>query len=351
MQRRYLGAEVEVSALTLGTMNFGKDVGPTLAAEMLARFRELGGTTLDTADCYSDGVAEEILGDALSSWPRESFVLVTKTGRPMGSDHDGGYSPTRLRVALEASLQRLQVDYIDSYQLHQWDSESSLPDALAELELMREQGKIRGYGIGNMPTSSAGQLAGYAAGLPVRPSVALQYHYSAACRDAEVDLLELCRRTQMGFMAWSPLSGGLLTGKYAEDPVTDRVVGRQRRGDRDPDKQGYGYLRARSSWTRVVPTLAAIAERRATTAGAVALAWLLARPGVSTAIIGARDVAQVDANATGAQLRLSESDVADVDGCLPPAKAYPYDFLDVLAQEKGAQAQHLPRRLQQPVPR
>lgn len=317
-----------VSPLTLGTMNFGKETDAEVSLRVVDAYVEAGGNLLDTADCYGDGASERICALALARH-RGRLMLATKTGRPVGDDDPGGYRPARLRAAVEGSLRRLGVDRLDLFQLHQWDPDTAIEDAVAVLADLQKQGTIGAYGFSNLPPWTLGEARAWAAATGRPLAAASQYHYSLTCRDIEDAILPFFQEYGMTLMAWSPLSGGLLTGKYRTE-ATDA-----RRGDRPTGKRGYSYERARPVADRVVDALDRIAVPAGVSPAAVALRWVLDRPAVSTAIVGARTVAQLTENLAALTLTLTAPDRARLDALTAPGPRYPHDFLaQVLAPRR-----------------
>ncbi|WP_406120393.1 aldo/keto reductase [Streptomyces canus] len=324
MRTRPLGRSgIDVSVVTLGSMNFGKDLDEREGVELVAAYLDHGGNFLDTADCYADGLSETIVGAARRRLG-DRFAICTKTGRPMFDDErQSGYAPQRLRNALEASLRRLGVDHVEMYQLHQWDPAVPVEDAVETLAALRDEGKIGAFGIGNVPAWALGQAYGFCRGRAIAGADAYQYHYSLGCRDAEAEILPACVAHGAGLMAWSPLSGGLLTGKYATQPGASGP----RRGDKPVGRRGYGFERLADGWPAICESLRLVADRTGTSMTAVALSWLLSRPGVVTAVIGARSPAQL-AETIGTPLpELGPEYLAALTENAPAVTPYPQDFL------------------------
>jgi aryl-alcohol dehydrogenase-like predicted oxidoreductase len=326
MEHRQLGASgLRVSVLSLGTMTFGgrdkfANVGST-GLEQARRQIDLcvdrGVTMIDTADVYSDGLSEEIVGQALEG-RRDRVVLATKARMPMGDGpNDAGLSRHHLIAACEASLRRLGTDHIDLYQVHEWDGQTPLEETLQALDHLVQSGKIRYVGCSNYAGWQMTKALGVSARLGYQRFVSQQVYYSLQARDAEYEIIPSAIDQGVGILVWSPLAGGLLSGKY-------------RRGQ--PGPQGARHL---TEWNEppvrdedqlydVVGALVEIAEGHGVSAAQVALAWLLGRPGVSSLVIGARTDEQLADNLAAADLQLSDEERDRLDGLSAPPLLYPF---------------------------
>jgi aryl-alcohol dehydrogenase-like predicted oxidoreductase len=322
VERRRLGtSDLLVSELTLGAMTFGRETGPSESLGVVAAYVEAGGNLLDTADCYNDGRSEEICGRALAACGGE-LMVATKTGLPWPDADAGGYAPARIRRSLEGSLRRLDVDHVDLYQLHVWDPLTPLEDALETLAGLVAAGTIRAFGISNFPAWAAGRAHGLLRDHDRAGFAAVQYHYSLACRDAELEILPFCIDCDVAMLPWSPLSGGVLTGKYG--------AGAAGRASGPPEWRGYALQRALGGSQEVVNVLRAVAGRLGAEPGAVALRWLLDRPGVASAIAGCRTVEQWAAAAAASEVRLPAGERERLDRSGAPEPRYPQDFIDLV---------------------
>ncbi len=322
MRSRPLGSSgLDVSVVTLGSMNFGKELDERECVELVAAYLDHGGNFVDTADCYGDGRSETIVGLARHRLGHR-FAICTKTGRPMFDDEtQSGYAPRRIRSALENSLRRLKVEHIEMYQLHQWDPAVPVEAAVETLAVLRAEGKIGSFGIGNVPAWVLGQAYGFCVGAGIATADAYQYHYSLGCRDAESEILSACVQHGAALMAWSPLSGGLLTGKYAAHTPGPR------RGDKEAGRRGYGFERLAGNWRAIYEPVRQVAEQLSTTPAGVALAWLLDQPAVATAIIGARSAAQLSETLGSPLPDLGTEQSAALSRATPVRMPYPQDFL------------------------
>ncbi|MFC7068483.1 aldo/keto reductase [Halobaculum lipolyticum] len=298
---------LEVSRLCLGCMNFGsgepwmmgdRDASVDLIHEAL----DLGINFLDTANAYSAGESEEIVGDAVASANRDELVLATKVYFGM---HDGpngsGLSRKHILDQAEASLDRLDTDYIDLYQIHRWDDDTPIEETLSALDHLVETGRVRYIGASTMTayqftkalyTSDVEDLSRFAC---------MQPEYNAVDRHEEANLLEACAGEGVGVIPWSPLAGGFLTGKYERDAEPEDGV----RADSDD------YTRNRftdENWA-VLAAVEAVAEARDATPAQVALAWLLHRDVVDAPIIGPRTSEHLRENVGAVDLRLTDEEV------------------------------------------
>ncbi|MGH9875383.1 MAG: aldo/keto reductase [Pyrinomonadaceae bacterium] len=331
MKYRVLGRTgVKVSELCLGTMTFGENfygiavVDQANANAMVARALEAGINFFDTADVYSYGQSEVVLGQALKDCgvKRDGVIVATKVRSPMteaatagtGDVNNVGLSRQHIFAGVEHSLRRLQTDYIDLYQVHGWDILTPIEETLGALDDLVRQGKVRYIGCSNWSArhlmkalylSSARDWAGF---------VSLQAYYSLVGRDLEHELLRLCREENLGVMPWSPLSGGFLSGKYTrENPNPE---GARRSGFQFPpidEARGFDAIDA----------LARIAKEQGTTIAQVALAWLLAQPGVTSIIIGANKMSQLEDNLKAADLELTAAEIEVLSATTAPAPQYP----------------------------
>jgi aryl-alcohol dehydrogenase-like predicted oxidoreductase len=327
MRYRTLGATgTVVSTQCLGTMTFGAETDEQGSFAQLDRFVEQGGTFVDTADVYSAGAAEEIVGRWLRGRPevRDSLVIATKGRFAMGpGGNDAGLSRVHLTRALEASLRRLGVEAVDLYQAHAWDPLTPLPETLRFFDDAVRAGKIRYAGVSNFTGWQLQKAALLSQHLGLTPVVTLQPQYNLLARDIEFELTDVCRNEGIGILPWSPLGGGWLTGKYQRDtPPT----GATRLGE-NPERgvEAYAGRNADERTWRVVDAVRGVAERRGASMAAVALAWLADRPAVSSVILGARTVTQLDDNLAAADLSLDAEATRLLDEASTPQVAdYPY---------------------------
>jgi aryl-alcohol dehydrogenase-like predicted oxidoreductase len=332
MRYRLLGhSGCAVSELCLGTMTFGAETDEAGSHEQLDAFLDAGGTFVDTADVYSSGKSEEIIGRWLAARPQdvtERVVLATK-GRFATEDgpNGNGLSARHLTRALDASLRRLGVDVIDLYQVHAFDPFTPMEETLRTLDGFVQAGKIRYYGLSNFTGWQLTKAVLTARALGLRQPVTLQPQYSLIVREIEWEVVPAALDVGIGLLPWSPLGGGWLSGKYRRD---QRPSGRTRLGE-DPGRGMEAYDRRGGDRTwRVIDAVETIAENRAISMAEVALAWVNNRPGVVSTILGARTTQQLDTNLRAAGLELSTEEQAVLDEASDlQATDYPYGELGV----------------------
>src|SRR5712671_1363340 len=331
MDYRTLGhSGCAVSTLCLGTMTFGVETDEQGAHEQLDRFAAAGGTLVDTADTYGDGRSEEIIGRWLASRPAEitePVVLATKGRFPLDDSPNGaGLSARHLTRALDASLRRLGVEAVDLYQVHAFDPWTPLEETVRTLDGFARAGKIRYYGLSNFTGWQLTKAVYLARELNAAPPVTLQPQYSLLAREIEWEIVPAVADAGLGLLPWSPLGGGWLSGKYRRD---QRPVGVTRLGE-DPNRGMEAYDRrggTERTW-RVIDAVQKVAEDRGVSMAEVALAWVTDRPGVTSTILGARTLGQLEANLRSAQLELTAAETAALDTASDPHVVdYPYGEL------------------------
>ena len=326
MEYRQLGhSGLRVSALTLGTMTFGgaghwARVGDTDLADATRQIDiciDRGINFIDTANVYSGGLSEEILGEAIKH-RRDSVLLATKARMPMGDGpNDAGLSRHHLIAECENSLRRMQVDHIDLYQVHEWDGETPLEETLTALDSLVRSGKVRYIGVSNYAAWQLMKALGVAERLGLARYVSQQVHYSLQARDIEPELVPLSVDQGLGILVWSPIAGGLLSGKYrrgVEAPAGSRHLGEW---DEPP-------VYDQDKLYDIVDVLVEIGEAHGVSAARVALAWLLARPAVTSVIVGARTEEQLADNLAAAELSLADDEVARLAQVSADPLRYPF---------------------------
>lgn len=290
METRQLGSTgLQVSRLGLGTMGWGASVGPDEAAAQLHAFVEAGGTLVDSAALYENGESERLLGTVLTAGLRERVVLATKGGLSYRAGGEGLLADTSRRALLrdlDGSLRRLGVDHVDLWQVHVW-GQAPVEETLDALDAAVASGRARYVGVSNYSGWQTATAAQHQAGWPGRARLAsTQVEWSLLRRHVETEVVPAAQHHGIGVLAWSPLAGGVLTGKYAGGVPRGARAGTDRWRERMA-----GYLDDRS--TAVVGAVVTAAEGLATSPLAVALAWLRDRPGLSSAVVGARTVEQL----------------------------------------------------------
>ncbi|MGI8837020.1 MAG: aldo/keto reductase [Pyrinomonadaceae bacterium] len=321
---------LKVSELCLGTMTFGENfygiavVQQAGVDEMVARALDAGINFFDTADVYSYGQSETVLGQSLKDGQvqRDRVIVATKVRSAMseaatagtGDVNNVGLTRQHIFTSVEQSLRRLQTDYIDLYQVHGWDVLTPIEETLRALDDLVRQGKVRYIGCSNwaarhlmkaLVLSEAHDWAGF---------VSLQAYYSLVGRDLEHELLPLCREENIGVLPWSPLSGGFLSGKYRRD--NPNPEGARRTNFQFPpidEARGFDAIEA----------LEKIAKEKDGTVAQVALAWLLGQPGVTSVIIGANKMTQLEDNLKAGELELGPAEIEVLSATTKPPQLYP----------------------------
>ncbi len=327
MEYRLLGRSgLRVSTMTIGTMTFGGvgwaekigELGVPEAARIIDMSLDAGVNMIDTADVYSDGLSEKIVGDALGGKRKSGVLISTKARFRMGEGpNDVGSSRQHLIAACEASLKRLKTDVIDLYQLHEWDGETPLEETLEALDTLIRDGKVRYIGCSNFAGWHIMKALGVSANDKRQRFVSQQIHYSLESRDAEYELLPIAQDQGLGVLVWSPLAGGLLTGKHRRDQSTPEGS-RQFAGWKEPPIRDEGRL-----WN-IVEALLSIAKEREVSAAQVALAWLIGRNAVTSVIIGGRTEAHFKDNLAAAELKLTAEERSSLDEVSLQPLIYPY---------------------------
>ncbi|RMN19824.1 hypothetical protein ALQ63_01484 [Serratia plymuthica] len=352
MQYRQLGhSGLKVSALSLGTMTFGGagkfaktgDTGVDEARSQIDRCIDAGINLFDTADVYSAGKAEEILGQALGK-KRQQVLVASKARFPMGAGpNDAGLSRHHLIRACEASLRRLNTDYLDLYQLHEWDGVTPVDETLRALEHLVSSGKVRYVGVSNFSGWHLMKHLGAAERLGLVRPVSQQIHYTLQAREAEYELLPIAADQGVGVLVWSPLAGGLLSGKYRRNQPAPE-------GTRHLANWGEPPVRDEKRLYDIVDVLVDIARSHGVSAAQVALAWLLARPTITSVVIGARNDTQLQDNLQAANLNLNEEDLQRLEEVSRPPLIYPYWHQAATAPDRLSAADllllapHLPQK-------
>jgi aryl-alcohol dehydrogenase-like predicted oxidoreductase len=291
---------LKVSRAALGTMNFGTGAGVGScgyeeAKEIIDAFLDAGHNLVDTADAYTGGQSEEIVGRAVKG-RRDEVLIATKAFLPQGpGPNDRGLSRQHLTRALDASLRRLGTDHIDLYQCHQWDPTTPIEETLATLDGFVRAGKVRYLGCSNFTAAQIVESQLTARAMNVTPFVSLQPQYSLAVRDIETEILPVCARYGLGTLVWSPLAGGVLTGRYRRGvPAESRIARLRALPTKAARDWADGFLNDHT--LAVADRVATVAADLGTTPATVALAWVARRPGVTSVIIGPRTVGQLREN-------------------------------------------------------
>jgi aryl-alcohol dehydrogenase-like predicted oxidoreductase len=321
MKYRKLGnTGVIVSEVALGTMQFGSkmnmgNLGQEATTRMVKQAIDRGINFIDTADVYSLGESETLLGNALKG-VRDEIVLATKVRLPMGGSFNrSGATRVNIMREIEASLRRLQTDHIDLYQVHGWDSNTPLDETLRTLDDLVRHGKVRYLGLSNLMSWQAATAVMQQERLGLEKYVTAQMYYSLVGRSLEYEFQSFAEYHNIGILVWSPLAGGFLSGKYSRTNPVPPATRFAEAGQFVPFDKEMGY--------RVVDVLTQVANRHGASPARVAIAWLLGRPAVSSVIIAARKPEQLDDNISAVDLQLSDDDIRLLDGASDPGVPYP----------------------------
>ncbi len=325
MEYRQLGCSgLRISTITLGTMGFAGagmfepigQVDVDGARRQLDLCLDAGVNLVDTANMYSAGASEETLGEALEG-RRDRLLVATKVRFAMGEGpNDAGLSRHHIVASVEDSLRRLRADHIDLLQVHEWDGQTPLEETLEALDTLIKAGKVRYAGCSNytawqlMKALGASERHGY------EPFVSQQIHYTPQAREAEFELLPAALDQGLGALIWSPIAGGLLSGKYRRD--RDQPEGTRHVGDWDEPP-----VYDEDALYDLVDVLVDVGDAHGVSAAQVTLAWLLERPGVTSLIVGARTEEQLSDNLAAASLELSEQERRRIDEVSAPPVPYP----------------------------
>jgi len=315
-----------VSPLCLGAMTFGEDWGwgssVADSETILDRYLAVGGNFIDTANGYTKGHSEKIIGDHLGRVPqrRDRVVLATKflSNLYRGDPNGGGSHRKAVLAQCEQSLRRLQTDYIDLYWMHAFDATTPIEETMRALEDLVASGKVRYIGFSDTPAWKCAEAQTIARFRGWSPLIALQIEYSLLERTVEGELIPMAIELGMGVTPWSPLKSGVLSGKYK----------REQHGQH----QGGGRIQWAASALNdktydLLDELAKLARELDTTSARVALAWVQSRPGVASTIIGARTLGQLDDNLASSDVRLQPEQVARLDALSAPKLNFPADFI------------------------
>jgi aryl-alcohol dehydrogenase-like predicted oxidoreductase len=321
MKYRKLGnTGLIVSEVALGTMQFGGkmnmgNLGQEDTTRMVKVALDRGINFIDTADVYSLGESETLVGNALKG-VRQEIVLATKVRLPMSENFNrSGATRVNILREVEGSLKRLQTDYIDLYQVHGWDSNTPLEETLRTLDDLVRQGKVRYIGLSNLMSWQAATAIMLQERLGLGKYVTAQMYYSLVGRGLEHEFQSFAEYHNIGILVWSPLAGGFLTGKYNRDNPAAPGTRFADAGSFVPFDKKMGY--------RVVETLKEVAGRHNTSPARVALSWVLGRPAVSSVIIAARKVEQLEDNICAVDLQLSDDEIKLLDAASDPGIPYP----------------------------
>jgi aryl-alcohol dehydrogenase-like predicted oxidoreductase len=327
MRYRFLGTTgLKVSELCLGTMTFGRETSPEDSHQILDRFIDAGGNFIDTADVYTQGASEQIIGDWLKNIPRDDVVVATKARFPMGEQpNDAGLSRKHILSAVDASLRRLRTDYIDLYQVHAWDGAAWLGETLSTLNNLVQSGKVRYIGASNFTGWQLQKAIDLSRQMGWEPFCCLQPQYNLLERAIEWEILPVCRQEGLGVIPWSPLRGGWLSGKFRRGMTAPLPGSRIEAAEEQGWSESWSAYNNEHTWS-VLDALFAVAEEVDKLPAQVAIKWLLQRPGVTAPIIGARTTDQLASNLAVRDWSLTEAQMDRLDQASDLALPYyPYN--------------------------
>jgi aryl-alcohol dehydrogenase-like predicted oxidoreductase len=324
---------LKVSRLCLGAMTFGRESSEETSVQMLNRFIVAGGNFIDTADAYTQGRSEEIIGRWMIGRQRHDIVLATKVrfGYRTGLNNTG-LGRKHILDAIEGSLRRLGTDYVDLYQVHLWDVSTPLEETLSTLDGLVRSGKVRYLGVSNYTGWQIQKAIDLSRHMGWEPFTCLQPLYNLLDRETEWELLPICLNEGVGIIPWSPLRGGWLTGKFRRGmtPVEDARVSRVQESEPSWSEAWVNYDNDRT-WN-VIDALLKVAQDMGKTPAQVALNWLLQRPGVTAPIIGARTVEQLEDNLGAVGWCLNPEQMAQLNQASDTRLPYPYELIRDLTQ-------------------
>ncbi|NOU94469.1 aldo/keto reductase [Paenibacillus sp. LMG 31456] len=336
MDYRFVGKTgLKVSELCLGSMTFGAAADREESFRIMDGYTEAGGNFIDTANVYSQGLSEEIVGAWLKEKNRNDFVVATKVRFGMGEGpNDMGLSRKHILASVEDSLRRLGTDYIDLFQVHAWDAATPLEETLSTLNDLVRKGVVRYIGASNYRAWQLQKAIYVSRQNGWESFVCLQPQYNLLCRATEYELLPLCENEGVGVIPWSPLRGGLLSGKFkrGEIPQENTRVG--------ANKATWERYDNEFTWN-IIDSLSEIAKETDKSSAQVALNWMLSRSVITSPIIGARNVAQLDDNLGASGWSLTEEQIHRLNDVSELLVSYPYDLAAENQQRRGRVAEAL----------
>jgi aryl-alcohol dehydrogenase-like predicted oxidoreductase len=328
MHYRHLGKTgLKVSELCLGAMTFGRETDEQTSRAILDAFVDAGGNFIDTANVYSLGASEEIVGRWLRGKSRHDLVIATKVRFSMGPGaNEGGLGRKHILASIEASLRRLGTDHVDLYQIHCWDPGTPLEETLSALDNLVQRGLVRYLGASNVTAWQLQRAVDLAHARGWQPFSVLQPQYNLLCRSTEWDLLPVCVAEGLGVLPWSPLRGGWLSGKFHRGMTAPPRDTRIETAEQMGWSERWSAHANEHTWT-VLDTLHAVAADSGKTPAQIALNWVLAQPAVTAPILGVRTLAHLDDNLGATGWTLSPSHRAALDRASYVAPPYPHDFM------------------------
>ena len=328
MNYRQMGKTgLRVSELCLGAMTFGRETTEPDSIQILDRFIEAGGNFIDTADVYSAGKSEAILGRWLKGKTRTDFAIATKVRFNMGlGTNDFGLSRKHILDGVENSLRRLGTDYIDIYQIHKWDRATPIEETIHTLDSLVQAGKVRYLGASNVAGYQLQKAIDISQANGWEPFTCLQPLYNLLDRSIEWELLPVCQNEGVGVIPWSPLRGGWLSGKYRRGMDAPPADTRISDAEKNNWSERWSVYANDRTWG-VIDQLLAIADEIEKTPAQVALNWVLNHPGVTAPIIGVRTIAHLEDNLGAVGWSLSAEQIQKLDQASDMPLPYPYNLL------------------------
>jgi len=327
MEYRQLGKTgLRVSELCLGAMTFGRETEEAVSYRILDTFVTAGGNFIDTADVYTRGVSETILGKWLKHQKRDDFVIATKVRFPMGDGpNEYGLSRKHILAGVDASLKRLQTDYVDLYQVHRWDPETPLEETLSTLNDLVKAGKVRYIGCSNFKGWHLQKAINLSKQNGWEQFVCLQPLYNLLDRAIEWELIPICQNEGLGIIPWSPLRGGWLSGRYRRGMDGPEDGSRVDTAGKMGWSETWDVYANERTWS-IIDEMFTIATEVGKEPVQVALRWLLQRPGVTAPISGVRTMAHLESNLGAVGWALSAEHMARLNKISEVKPPYPYDF-------------------------
>jgi aryl-alcohol dehydrogenase-like predicted oxidoreductase len=317
---------LRVSELCLGAMTFGRETDEKTSYQILDRFTAAGGNFIDTADVYSQGLSETILGRWLAQQKRDDLVIATKVRFPMGSGpNDYGLSRKHIMAGVDSSLKRLETDYIDLYQVHRWDPDTPLEETLSTLNQLVESGKVRYLGCSNFKGWHLQKAIDLCEAHGWEAFCCLQPLYNLLDRAIEWELVPICQNEGLGIIPWSPLRGGWLSGRYRRGMTGPEDGSRVHTAGEKGWSETWEVYANERTWS-IIDEMFAVAQEVGKEPVQVALRWLMQRPGVTAPIIGVRTLEHLESNLGAADWELDPALIQRLDRISHITPPYPYDF-------------------------
>ncbi len=325
MDYRYLGRTgLKVSELCLGAMTFGRESTKAESNQMLDHFKAVGGNFIDTADVYSKGLSETILGRWLKQQNREDFVIATKVRFSMGdSPNDMGLSRKHILASIDSSLKRLGTDYVDLYQIHSWDPGAPLEETLQTLDGLVKSGKVRYIGASNVAAWQLQKAIDISRLNGWEPFSCLQPLYNLLDRELEWGLVPVCLNEGVGIIPWSPLRGGWLSGKYHRGMEAPPEGTRVDEAEKQGWSESWSAYANEHTWS-IIDAVQEISAETGKSAAQIALNWLLQKPGVTAPIIGVRNLKNLKDNLGATGWSLTAEQMSKLNDISRKPLPYPY---------------------------